>query len=362
MDSVSLMLPASWAIDPDGVTNPDRVVSGAPGFNIMKLRFGKPFEDGIIYTLRIRGEMNDCAGNSCDTSRSVRFAVPGPVVVHDIVINEILSNPASGGSRFVELYNRSVKIIDLHSLVLANLDGEEGFPADAMPLTTGGFLIFPGEYVALTSGPEDIFDRYRPPFPETIARMNGFPTFGDDTGTVIIARKDNLSVIDRMQYSPEMHYPLLSTAEGVSLERTSPDLPSDDMTNWHSAAETAGFATPGYRNSHSMVPAETDREIMIQPEIFSPDNDGRDDLLIVTIRENDPDYMVSIFVYDSRGRLARQLANNVLTGSEGVFTWDGMTDSRNKAPMGFYVLLIELTRPDGTVKKIKKTVVLGGML
>ena len=96
--------------------------------------------------------------------------------------------------------------------------------------------------------------------------------------------------------------------------------------------------------------------------MFSPDNDGHDDLLIVTIRENDPDCAVNIVVYDARGRQVRQLANNVLLGSEGVFTWDGMTASRSKAPMGFYIVLIEFIRPDGKVRKIKKTAIIGGKL
>ena len=363
MDSISMLSLAGWRINhPGGVVFPVSVVPVSPGFNVARLLFETSFEKGITYNFYVPRKLKDCAGNFCDTLRSIRVAIPDSVTPHDVVINEILSNPASGGARFAELYNRSEKIIDLQSLVIANRDTMAGFPGNAAPLTSGGYLLFPGDYVALTSSPEDICGRYRPVFPEAISGMNGFPVFGDDTGTVIIARKDNLAIIDRMRYNPEMHYPLLATSEGVSLERTNPDLPSDDQSNWHSAAETAGFATPGYRNSHWVVPEGADQEIMVQPVVFSPDNDGRDDLLTLTIRECDPDYAVNIVVYDSRGRMVRQLANNVLPGNEGVFTWDGMTAARSKAPLGFYILLVELTKPDGTVRKIKKTVVLGGKL
>ena len=363
MDSISLLSRAGWVINhPDGETHPIGVVPVPPGFNAATLLFDRPFQRGITYTLSISGRSRDCAGNVCDSSRSIRFAIPDSVTVHDMVINEILSNPASGGSRFTELYNRSEKIIDLQSLVIANRDTAAGLLSNAMLLTKGGYLLFPGEYIAFTSSPEDIISRYQPMFPENVVWMNGFPVFGDDTGTVIIARKDDLKIIDKMRYNSDMHYPLLVSSEGVSLERTSPDLPSDDQNNWHSASETSGFATPGYQNSHRIVSEASDREIMIQPVVFSPDNDGRDDLLFVTIREADPDYAVNISVYDSRGRLVRQLANNILTGSEGVFTWDGMNAARSKAPLGFYILLVELTRPDGTARKIKKTIVLGGKL
>ena len=361
MDSLSLLSVESWVVnDPDGVSCPVVVMPLPPDFSMVSLFFGKPFGKGFTYRLNIAGTMKDCAGNKCDTTRSIRFAYPDSAVLHDVAINEILSNAASGGSRFVELYNRSEKIIDLQSLVIAGKDTAGGMLPDALPMTSGGHLLFPGEYVALTANPEDICERYRPAFPELITRMNGFPVFGDDTGTIVIARKDNLAVIDRMRYDPDMHFPLLATREGVSLERTDPDQPSGERSNWHSAAETAGFATPGFQNSHCIPDGGMDDDILVQPAIFSPDNDGRDDLLFVTIHQADADFAVNISVYDSRGRLIRIIANNVLTGSENVFVWDGMTNSRSKAPLGFYVLLIELTRPDGTVRKFKKTAILGG--
>lgn len=363
MDSVSVTSPSSWTIyHPDGVAHPDNVTPVPPFFNTAKLTFRNPFKGNTEYRIKVTGTMNDCAGNECDTLRSIRFAIPDPVSAHDVIINEILSNPVSGGSRFVELYNRSEKTIDLQTLVIANRDTVLGILANAMPVTEGGYLLFPGDYIAITTSPDNIIEKYSPAFPEAITGMTGFPVFGDDTGTVIIARKDNFAIIDKMRYNDEMHYPLLVTAEGVSLERTNPDLPSDDSNNWHSAAETSGFATPGYLNSHWKIPEVTDHEIMVQPAIFSPDNDGFDDLLIITLRVKDPDFAVNIMVYDSRGRQIRQIANNVMVGTEGIFIWDGMTAARMKASLGFYVLLIEMTRPDGTVRKIKRTAVLGGKL
>ncbi|MFZ4522391.1 MAG: lamin tail domain-containing protein [Bacteroidales bacterium] len=363
MDSTTVCSSSRWRIfHPDGEWNLSAILPVPPDFSMVTLQFPQPFVRGIIYRLKVVDKMKDCAGNSCDTSRIVRFAIPDTIVEHDVVINEILSNPASGGSRFLELLNRSEKIVDLQSLVVSNRDTSEGFAANAMPLLSSGFLLFPGDHIAFTGSREDVVSRYRPPFPENIISMDGFPVFGDDTGTVVIARKDNLVIIDRMKYHAGMHYPLLATTEGVSLERNSPDLPSGDQDNWHSAAETVGFATPGYQNSHRLNSGEGSAEIEIQPELFSPDNDGRDDLLFLTIRENEPDYAVNIVVYDDRGRLIRQLANNVLTGSEGIFIWDGMTETRSKAPVGFYIMLVELTKPDGTVKRTMLTAVLGGNL
>ena len=222
--------------------------------------------------------------------------------------------------------------------------------------------MFPGDYFVATSDPDDVRQRYRTPLPQAVVFMQGFPTFGDDTGRVILARKDNLLEIDRVCYDGGMHYPLLSSSEGVSLERTSPDMPSERRDNWHSAAETSGFATPTYVNSHVITQDDTGGEVVIKPAVFSPDNDGKDDLLTILIRESGPDNAVNIEIYDAQGRKVSQLANNVLLGSEGVFVWDGMTDEKRRAPVGFYIFLVEITRPDGSVRRVKKTAVLGGRL
>lgn len=367
MDSASLLYITNWDIISietltDEKLYPVSVVPVSPDFSSAKLVFGEVFKKGTTYLLSVSDNMKDCAGNQMDSSITTRFAIPDTATVHDVVINEILSDPVSGGSRFVELYNRSDNIIDLQSLVLSNSSTLEGLITSATPLMARGYLLFPGDYIAITSSPENICEKYRSPDPEKIVKMSSFPVFGDDTGTMILARRDDLSVIDRFRYDPDMHYPLLVTREGVSLERTHPDMPSDDRNNWHSAAETVGFATPAYSNSHRVIFEASDCEIAIEPEIFSPDNDGYNDLLNIILRIKYPDCVVNITVYDSRGRFVKRLINNVLTGSEEVFTWDGITDNRGKASLGFYIILIEIIKPDGIVNRIKKTAILGGRL
>ena len=54
-------------------------------------------------------------------------------------------------------------------------------------------------------------------------------------------------------------------------------------------------------------------------------------------------------IYDDRGRLIRTLFTNSLLGSEGVFSWDGVSDQQVKASIGIYVLLFEAFSTDGSV-------------
>ncbi|PLX13788.1 MAG: hypothetical protein C0597_11145 [Marinilabiliales bacterium] len=155
-----------------------------------------------------------------------------------------------------------------------------------------------------------------------------------------------------------MDFDLLATTEGVSLERINYDRETDDKTNWHSASELVGFATPGYENSQFKELQDFDDLVIIDPEIFSPDNDGFEDFTNISFTLDEPGYVANIKIYDSKGRLIRYLSNNQLLGIDGIITWDGLDDRDQKAPVGIYVIFIEIFDLNGIVKQYKKSVVL----
>ena len=158
-----------------------------------------------------------------------------------------------------------------------------------------------------------------------------------------------------------MQFPLLTSTDGVSIERISADAPSESKDNWHSASQTCGFATPGYKNSQAMIPGSDEDIVVLTPEILSPDNDGMDDVLFIQFRLDKPGYMANVSIFDSRGRLVRQLIRNTFISPEGFFSWDGMTDKYGKARIGIYLVWIELFSPDGTMKHFKKPAVVAGI-
>lgn len=359
MDSLSLMNEISWRLGQNEAT-PRLVIPEGPYFRAVRLTFAEGFRRGEIYSMGIGSTPGDCAGNRTDTSRLIRFSLPDCAGKNDLVINEILANPRSGGSRFVELLNRSEKVLNLADLLLSSKDTAAGLLPDAMPLSAEGFLLFPGDYVVFSSDPADISSRFYTPWPERIERMAGFPVFDDDSGVVILARKDNFGLIDRVVYSSRMHYPLLASEEGVSLERVDPDQPSGVFTNWHSAASTVGFATPGYHNSQASDGNDPESFFQISPPVFSPDNDGFDDILTITMHPDMPDYNAGVDIYDVSGRRVRRLAANSHLPAEGVFTWDGTTDDHSIAPMGIYIVFAEFVNPGGTVKRFKRAVTVAG--
>jgi hypothetical protein len=136
-----------------------------------------------------------------------------------------------------------------------------------------------------------------------------------------------------------------------------------DRSNWNSAASTVGFATPGYRNSQfSELSEAQEGDLVIEPEAFSPDNDGFDDVTTLNYSFTKPGFTGAIRVFDVKGRLVKQLAKTTYFGSSGAISWNGLTESGLKADIGIYIVILEAFHLDGSIVKLKKTCVVAGKL
>lgn len=363
MDSTLISQNAGYEVDHE-IGRPILVEPVWPDYAAVNLFFNDSLKTGFFYTLQITSDFLDCSGNPVDKSKTLVFGLPQTPHESDIVINEVLYNPRTDfveGVDFVEIYNRSSKMIDLSKLVIATEDETTGELESPKPLSEKGLLLFPETYLVLTSNPEIVKEQYFTENPDGFFRLETMPAFNNDKGVVILAT-NGFEVIDRFQYSDEMQFPLLTATDGVSLERLDMERPATDPSNWHSAASSVGYATPAYKNSQSATTVEVKDPITIDPEVFSPDNDGHDDVLNIFYQFSQPGYMASVTIFDDRGRLVRHVANNELLSSEGSFSWDGINNENEKAGLGIYIVFIEIFDLDGNVEKYKKTAVLGGFL
>lgn len=354
LDSLSAMQTGIYSVD-QSIGNPVSVQFNATDFKSLILEFTTSFSTSLVYVLDINGGITDCVGNEIDDKNSGSFAIPVSPEENDLVINEILFNPLPDGSDFIEIYNRSEKTFDLKDLRISSFNIEKGEYSDIEHIVNEGYLIFPGDYLVLTENSEFTKEQYYTSHPEGFIEMD-LPSFNDDNGMIILIDK-SLNIIDKLAYDENMHFPLLATDEGVSLERINYNRPADDETNWHSASELVGFATPAYENSQFLEEGDITDEVNIEPEVFSPDNDGFEDFANIVFSFDEPGYVANIKIFDSRGRLIRYLSNNQLLGIEGAITWDGFDDNNQKAPIGIYVVFIEIFDVDGHVKQFKKSVV-----
>ena len=325
----------------------------------LELFFSEPFSKGILYSINISSNITNCMGLHPVEDLLISFGVPEPLKPNDIVINEILFNPVGDGVDYVELYNNSSKVIDLRGCKIGSVKISPPAPPDTVnyTITDDQLLLMPAGYLVLTKSPEKVKEQYYTENPEAFFQTDPFPSYNNDAGTVILTTFDD-TLIDAFTYNETMQYPLLNYVDGVALERINPHSPTNDVNNWHSAAESAGFGTPGYKNSQEANPSVSNDEISIDPETFSPDNDGTDDVINVVYHFDKPGYNLKILIYDQNGRLVRRLIDNEMTGTTGSVSWDGITDNNTKAGVGIYIFYIRVFDTNGNVKSWKKTGVL----
>lgn len=323
------------------IGHPVWVYAEPPLYESVLLKFDTVFEQGLIYTLEFSDSIVDCAGNNLVNYHEVIFGIADSVAPGDLVINEVLFNPYPGGYDFVEFYNRSEKLLDLKQLWLSKRNAE-GSPDAAKQASAYSVLIPPQHYMVVTENASDIGSRYYVPYPDKIIQSAALPSLPDNEGNLVVFNR-SMIVIDEFSYSEDMHFALLSSNDGVSLERIDYDAPSQDATNWHSAAGSEGYATPGYQNSQ-FRPSDTEiiGSITVDPKVFSPDNDGFDDRLNIVLSFENPGTVANIAVYDAKGRFIVWLAQNTSLPLMGTLTWDGL-DSRNQlCPIGIYIIYAEL--------------------
>jgi hypothetical protein len=334
--------------------NPSFVKIVEPQLTAVKMKFNAEFQVGKVYMLNVSESIVDCSGNNIETNTQIRFGIGERAEYNDLAINELLFNPYSGGSDFVELYNRSSKVIDLKDLWISNTN-EDGSVKDSYQITNISRLILPQEYCAISTDIADLYNHYNILSPENLYKVSKMPSMPDDKGTIIITGR-TFDTIDIVSYDKSQHFKLLSSQDGVSLERINYDVASSEGSNWHSAAQDAGFATPGYVNSqyHDIIDAES--QITLSSEVFSPDNDGYEDYLTIMYSLDVAGYSGTIAVYSSNGRLVRTLVNNQSLGSTGDIVWDGLDGKNRLCPAGIYVVYVELFNLEGK-KIVEKHVV-----
>ncbi|NOX87115.1 MAG: hypothetical protein GXO86_14350 [Chlorobi bacterium] len=362
MDANSISEEASFEVD-NGMNNPAAIYVFDDEPSLAELYFDQSFQKGTVYHLTVKQGVANCMGLHPAADTTLSFGLAEKPEQNDVVINEILFNPWTGGTDFVEIYNRSEKVIDLNLMQLGTVKISPPNPPDTLfyNISNRQKLFVPGEYLVMTSSPEKVKKQYYTENPDGFLRIDPFPAYNNDEGICILSSMSG-DFIDVFNYSEDLHYPLLQYVDGVSLERTNFDSPTQDPANWHSAAESAGFATPAYKNSQFVATGETTDEITIDPEIFSPDNDGYQDILSIKYRFDQAGYMMSVIIFNQAGQKIRQLVNNEYLGTEGVVNWDGIDDQNRKAPVGIYVFYIRVFDTQGNVKEYKKTGVLATKL
>ena len=321
-----------------------------PEFSALDVQFSEPPTPSIRYRLFLSGKLSDCGGNIYYIEDEASFGISTQPEYNNLVINEILTNPLNGeNADYVEIYNRSDRIIDLKDVKIGY--GGDLLPQKAVTAVSKGWQLMPNEYAVLCRQRDVTLQQYICKDENRLIQCDSLPDFAISQGIIHLTDK-SLRFIDRLAYNENMHYSKLLTTKGVALERLHADRPTQNKNNWRSAAESAGYGTPGYRNSQAGC-EENSAEFAVIPEVFSPDNDGFEDFTEVICRFTEEENRVNVVIYNNRGNPVKHLVNNILCGSEAFFRWDGEDDKGNPAPTGMYAVQIESwnLRTEKTLRK-----------
>jgi hypothetical protein len=199
--------------------------------NSVLLHLNTSLNSGQAYTLIIRNII-DIFGNEMESTQKmityykVESAEPG-----DVVINEIMYNEPDDYSRYIELYNRSNKVIDLAGWQQANNTGTR------RTMVNESALLQPGAYLVIA--PNDDLLQIFPGISLLNAgtRLSALKNGGD---SIIIANESGI-VIDSLDYTPDWG------GNGVALERRRADLPGIHRENW-GESPSLKLGTPGMKN------------------------------------------------------------------------------------------------------------------
>ena len=269
----------------------------------------------------------------------------------DIVINEILFNPPTGGNEYVEIYNKSDKAFDLRFLSITSRRPSDGSFNSLYKLASTPLLLQPQEYLVITKSKDLVCSFFECRPSSCFVELSVMPSLANTSGCAVLINNQTNEIIDEFAYNEKMHTASISNKKGISLERLDFNRPSDDPDNWHSASETSGFGTPGYQNSQYNPGVGIEEGITVTlPEIYSDD-------YVIHYRFNTPGYRCRAYVYDMMGRVVNVVANNELLGTEGNLLWNGKRNSGQTLASGVYLIYMEVYDTKGVVKTFKKQTV-----
>jgi len=314
------------------------------------IQFFDEISPNTNYQINI-GELKDCQGNK--NSITGEFVLGIWAEEDQIIINEILFNPKTDGYDYVELYNNSEYNLDLAKLLIGNYDPLLESIENTEIISESIYSIPPKSYVVLCEDTTWLSANYFREHQSDYIEIHQMPSFPNSEGTVAIS-DIAYQLIDEIRYSEEQHFPLLEEVDGVALERLNPE-----STQWFSGASTDNYGTPGRKNSQFVYQKKSKSILSVDPEIFSPNNDGKKDFTSIVLQIEEA-AKTSISIYNRRGTQVKSICKNELVNSKASWVWNGLNEDSFRLPIGIYILVAEIIEGDGKLEVLKEPIVISG--
>jgi hypothetical protein len=351
LDSLSLANNSNYQLNNQDIS----IISSspvAPLFNATTLNLNSKLDSNRIYTINANNIQWCDRKNSI--SASIKTGLPKYPEKGDVVINELLFDPETGGNDFIEIINTSNAIINAKHLQLSNRN-TDGTINPTTHTYENNFNLFPFEPIVFTTDSTYIIKKWSNTKKDRLLLMKSMPSMPDDDGNLLLLNYSG-SIIDELQYDKFMHHSLLRNKEGVSLEKINYEISSSQKDNWHSASASANYATPTNINSQYKNQDESKNWIQIDQNVIHPDNNGQHDFLQINYQFDEPGTLLTVYLFNQQGEKLITILNNLLCGKNGQFNWNGMNNQNNYLTTGIYILVADAFHLNGKRKRYKKVI------
>ncbi len=321
---------------------------GKKGYSLERISLPEQTNDSTNWVTSL-----DESGSTPGLENSI-YNVPS-YVRNVLIINEIMYDPETNNSEYVEFYNLSSEPVNIGGWKFEDENGNTN------KLIETSFVIQPKEYFVLLADSSALINYNLSEYQNK--NIVGATSLGlVNTGELILLKDVRGNVIDSVFYSDKWNNKNIASSKGKSLERINPSLNGNDPLNWSTSVNSIG-GTPGNQNSIFAENLNQSANISVSPNPFSPDNDGFEDFAVINYNLSQATAQVRIKIFDNKGRLVRTLLNNQASGSSGSVIFDGLDDETHALRMGIYIIFLEaLNDNSGIVETIKSTVVVARRL
>jgi hypothetical protein len=254
-----------------------------------------------------------------------------------VTINEIMYSPSPGNPEWVEIVNRSSGPVQLEGWTFEDSRDRFVFCSDST-------IIQPDSFAVLVSD-SSAFRTIWPDVQCPLLQPAGWPTLnnttqqGEEWADILMLRDPSGNVMDYVPYDDGW-----GGSSGVSLEKLNPDFSGYEASSWLSCSSGG---TPGKCNSCSAAGGRSSGKFLdYYPDPFSPDGNGRDDILTIEMNFQHTENEVTLEIYNVQGRLLLQLLNNESCGSSRIVTWDGTNENGGRLPVGRYIIYLNARAED----------------
>ncbi len=263
----------------------------------------------------------------------------------DLRITEIMFNAASGCSEFIEIDNTTDSILDLKNTFLGIGSSTK---SEVLNISSTGHLLFPGQKLVLAQSVEALKQCHAVCDEALTLELNNWSSLDDKEGNLWITNFATTQ-IDSVRYDYRYHSALLSSTDGVSLEKLDTSASGLTQKAWSSSNLSQNFASPGCVNT-VMVFSESEEPFSLSNPYFQSKSNQYSQA-VVQYQLSKSNYSAHIEVRNRNGQHVKQLANNDLIGTKGIFFWDGTNDEGQNAALGIYFIYIKAVHGDGNSLK-----------